>query len=399
MQRFLTHYATFFRQPDVPRLLAIALVMRMPVGMMSLAMLMHLRELSGSFAFAGGMVGTYLVAMAASAPVQGRLIDRYGPRGVLLVTGAVQPLLLGLLLLAQPLHLALAAIAPLAALAGVFVAPVSVLTRTLWRYRFEKPDERRTAFAIDSVLIEINFTVGPALIGLILLVGTPAAAFGMTWLFAALAAPLFLLSPARRYWKHEPSAERRLLGPLTERRLLHVYATSSALTFAFGMLEVGYPGFAARAGIPALGGALLAICSIGSGVGGLAYGFMHFALPLERQLPRLLLVMAVPLGAHALVTSAWLLAPLALVAGFLIAPALTALSLLVTHYAPARYATEAFTWMSTCIVIGVGAGMAVGGQLVDAVGPWAAFASAAGAAVVAAIVSLPLRRSHAAPAE
>ena len=45
-----------------------------------------------------------------------------------------------------------------------------------------------------------------------------------------------------------------------------------------------------------LGGALLAICSIGSGVGGLAYGGMHFALPLERQLPRLLLVMAVLLA-------------------------------------------------------------------------------------------------------
>src|SRR2546430_4529006 len=81
MRRFLTHYAAFFRHPDVPRLLAMVLVMRMPVGMMSLAMLMHLRELSGSFAFAGGMVGTYLVAMAASAPVQGRVIDRYGPRG------------------------------------------------------------------------------------------------------------------------------------------------------------------------------------------------------------------------------------------------------------------------------------------------------------------------------
>src|ERR1700694_5093614 len=135
MRRFLTHYAAFFRQPDVPRLLAMALVMRMPVGMMSLSMLMHLRELSGSFAFAGGMVGTYLVAMAASAPVQGRLIDRYEPRGVLLVSGAVQPLALGLLLFAQPLHLALATVAPVAALAGAFSPPMSVLTRTLWRYR------------------------------------------------------------------------------------------------------------------------------------------------------------------------------------------------------------------------------------------------------------------------
>jgi MFS family permease len=392
MQRFLKHYVAFFGLPGVPRLLLIALVARMPVGMMSLSMLLHLRELSGSFAFAGAMVGTYLVAMASTAPIQGRLIDRYGPRGVLLATGIVHPAALGLLLFAAPLHLPLTAIAPLTIVAGAFVTPISVLTRTLWRHRFEDPGQRRTAFAIDSVLIEINFTVGPALIGLALIVGTPADAFTITWLVAAGAAPLFVLSGAARYWKHATDEDRHLLGPLTERRLLWVYATSSALTFAFGMLEVGYPGFAARAGMLAFGGALLAICSIGSAIGGLAYGGLNLALPLERQLPRLLLAFAVPVGAHALVAVPWLLATLAFVAGLLIAPALTALSLLVTHYAPARYATEAFTWMSTCIVIGVGAGMAVGGQLVEAVGPWAAFASAGAAGVVAALVSSPLQR-------
>jgi MFS family permease len=392
MQRFLKHYDTFFRLPGVVPLLAIALVARMPVGMMSLSMLLHLRELSGSFAFAGAMVGTYLVAMASTAPIQGRLIDRYGPRGVLIATGIVHPAALGLLLFAAPLHLPLTAIAPLAIVAGAFITPISVLTRTLWRHRFQDPGQRRTAFAIDSVLIEINFTVGPALIGLALLLGTPADAFGITWVVAASAAPLFVFSGAPRYWKHGADEDRHLLGPLTEPRLLIAYATSSALTFAFGMLEVGYPGFAARAGMLAFGGALLAICSIGSAIGGLAYGGLHFALPLERQLPRLLLAFAVPVGAHALVTAPWMLATLAFVAGLLIAPALTALSLLVTQYAPARYATEAFTWMSTCIVIGVGAGMAVGGQLVEAVGPWATFASAGAAGVVAALVSSPLRK-------
>jgi predicted MFS family arabinose efflux permease len=48
--------------------------------------------------------------------------------------------------------------------------------------------------------------------------------------------------------------------------------------------------------------------------------------------------------------------------------------------------------MSTCIVIGVGAGMAVGGQLVESVGPWAAFASGSAACVIAAFVSTPLQR-------
>src|SRR5947209_2005974 len=121
MQRFLKHYLAFFRVPGVARLLMIALVARMPVGMMSLSMLMHMRDLSGSFAFAGAMVGTYLIAMASTAPIQGRLIDRYGPVGVLAVTGVVHPAALGLLLFAAPLHLPLTAIPPLAMLAGGFV--------------------------------------------------------------------------------------------------------------------------------------------------------------------------------------------------------------------------------------------------------------------------------------
>jgi predicted MFS family arabinose efflux permease len=157
------------------------------------------------------------------------------------------------------------------------------------------------------------------------------------------------------------------------------------------MLEVGYPGFAARAGTIALGGALLAICSIGSASGGLVYGGLHLSLPLERQLPRLLLVFGVLLGAHAFASSPWLLGVLAFGAGLAIAPTLTVLSLLVTQQAPARYATEAFTWMSTSIVVGIGAGMAVGGQLVEAIGPWAAFACGGAASLVAAFTAFPLR--------
>src|SRR5271169_7236082 len=127
MRGLLAHYATFFRLPGVPRLLATALVARMPVGMISLALLMHLRELSRSFAFAGGIVGTYFVAMAVCAPIQGRLADRYGPRGILIATGLVQPVAFGLLLFARPLHLSLAAIGTLAVIAGAFTPPITVL--------------------------------------------------------------------------------------------------------------------------------------------------------------------------------------------------------------------------------------------------------------------------------
>ena len=163
-------------------------------------------------------------------------------------------------------------------------------------------------------------------------------------------------------------------------------------TFCLGLLEVGYPGFAAAAGVTALSGVLLAINSIGSALGGLAYGGLHLAMTLERQLRRVLLLLAVAIAVQALVTSTWLLAVFAFVAGMFIAPALTATTLLVTANAPPRYATEAFTWSATCIVTGVGAGMAVGGELVERADAHLVFVvSAAAALVVAALTLRPAR--------
>jgi predicted MFS family arabinose efflux permease len=55
----------------------------------------------------------------------------------------------------------------------------------------------------------------------------------------------------------------------------------------------------------------------------------------------------------------------AFIAGATIAPSIAAQSLLVSRMAPQKYATEAFTWSSTFIVSGIGAGMALGGALAE----------------------------------
>jgi predicted MFS family arabinose efflux permease len=159
-----------------------------------------------------------------------------------------------------------------------------------------------------------------------------------------------------------------LLGPLTEPRLLVVFAATFMLTISFGLIEVGYPGFATAAGMPAFAGVLLAVNSVGSAIGGLAYGGLHIKLPIERQLPRVLMLVSIPLAAQALVTSPALLAAVALFAGLCIAPSLTMVTLLVSSNTPSRYATEAFTWSSTCIVSGLGLGNALGGRLVESHG-------------------------------
>ncbi|MEP6996739.1 MAG: MFS transporter [Betaproteobacteria bacterium] len=385
-------YRVFLRLPDVTRLLATALITRLPIGSLTLAMLMHVRALTGSFALAGLTVGVDLAASAIASPALGRIVDRRGPRAVLLVTGIVCPLALLCILVADRLALSVTALVAAAAIAGAFAPPITVLTRTVWRYRFDDPADRKTAFALDAVLIELAFTLGPLLVAVLLAVASPKIAFGAACVLVALAVPVFALSPALKYWRHQPGVERRLLGPLADASLLAVYAVTFLLMFAFGLLEIGYAGFAAAAAMPAFAGVLIAVNSIGSGAGGLLYGGAQLAMPIERQLPRLLLLVAVPLAAHTLTSSPWVLVALALIAGLGVAPALTAVMLLISANAPSRYATEAFTWSTTFLVGGLGVGHALGGRIVEGYGARTVFAAAAGMTAAAAISALFVRR-------
>ncbi|HVO90336.1 MAG TPA: MFS transporter [Casimicrobiaceae bacterium] len=391
LTQLATRYGSFLRQPHVTVLLVTALITRMPLGTVGFSMLMHLRDISGSFATAGTAGGTYLASSALFAPVLGRIIDRNGPRVPLLVCAIVCPLALLLIVFARPLQLGLPTLTFAAAVAGAFAPPITVLMRTIWRYRFTDEHDRRIAYAVDAVLVELAFTLGPALIGVLLAIATPSIAFAVAWVFMAIAVPVFAASPAMRYWKHEPGVERHLLGPLTEPRLLVVYLVTALLTFSLGMLEVGYPGFATAAGAPALAGMLLAINSSGSALGGLAYGGLHIARPVERQLRASLLLLAIPLALHIPVTAMSLLAVLAFAAGLFIAPSLAAATMLVSSNAPSRYATEAFTWSATFIIAGVGAGMAFAGQLLERTNANTVFGAAAVAALVAASAALALR--------
>ena len=396
MQSILATYLAFLRLPDVTRMVVVAFIGRLPIGMGGLAMLMFLRAELGNFAIAGTVVGAYFIAMAAAAPVQGRLIDRIGPRTPLIVTGIVQPLALLGLLLATMQGAGYAAALAFAILAGAFTTPITVLTRTLWRHRFEHEDDRRLAFAVDSVMIELNFTLGPALVALMLAVAGPATAFAATIAAAVIGVVAFAGSPALKYWRQDDNAERHLLGPLTEWRLLVVFAASFGLTFCFGLLEVGYPAFAVYMAMPAFGGLLLSVNSIGSALGGAAYGGMKFRLPLERQFACALGLMSLPLFAHSLSLHPAVFALTAFVAGMAIAPTLTAQTLLISRIAPEKYATEAFTWSSTFIVSGIGVGMAVGGALFETLPLGQVFAI--GAAVVLAMsllaLALPVRAAR-----
>ncbi|NJD88975.1 MAG: MFS transporter [Betaproteobacteria bacterium] len=385
MRRFAAQYRDFFRQPDVATLMAVSLLSRMPIGMVGLAMLMFLRESLGSYALAGAVSGTYFVAMAIGAPIQGRIIDRTGPKPTLAVTGVVHPLALAAILLASGRDAGFPAVAAAAAVAGLFAMPITVLTRTLWRHRFTREEDRRRAFSVDAVLIEVNFTLGPAIVaGTVAAAGTQAA-FLLAVAVTVAALLVFAFSPALRYFRREHGGERHMLGPLTEPRLLLVFAATFGITTSFGFLEVGYPGFATALAVPALGGLFLSVNSLGSAISGAIFGGLTLRAPIERQFAATTGLMVAPLLMHWFVGAPAAFALVAFLAGAAIAPTIACQSVLVARLAPSHYATEAFTWSSTFIVSGLGAGMAVGGWLIENAGAKAPFL---GGAAVMACVSL-----------
>jgi MFS family permease len=384
-------YLAFLRLPDVARVLAFTFIARLPMGMVTLSLLMHVRALTGSFSVAGTAVGCYMAASALTAPFVGRWIDRAGPRIPLLVTGVCSPAAMLVIFFARNFNLAPGGLYLVALLAGCFAPPITVLVRTILRQRFEGDKERKLAFTVDAIMVEGVFTLGPLLTAAVLTVGSPRTAFGVATGFAALAVPMFMASHATRYFRGEEDAQRSLLGPLTEPSLLAVYATTFLLTMTFGCMEVGYPAFGATHAWAALGAMLIALNSVGSGIGGFIYGGLHVVTASGRLLPRLLLAMVLPLALHAVTTSVLAYAVLAVIAGLLVAPALTMVMLLISERAPARYAAEAFTWSATCIVSGFALGAAAAGRIVDAYSPQMAFAAAACTIAAAALVSVVTR--------
>jgi len=242
------------------------------------------------------------------------------------------------------------------------------------------------AFALDAVTIEINFTLGPAIVAGILATLGATTAFATSIAVVVISFLIFASSRALDYFKLEPHAERHLFGPLTEPRLWVVFIATAGITTCFGFLEVGYPAYATWLAAPALGGVLLAINSIGSAAGGTVYGGLHFRMPIERQFAFALGLMSLPLVVHAVFQQPVVFAITAFFAGALIAPSIAAQNVLVSRLAPPQYATEAFTWSSCFILLGLGAGMALGGLLVENVGLPANFA--AGALLVACVALL-----------
>ena len=379
----LARYAALFAVPDLAATVVASLIGRLPIGITGLGVLLLAQSSSGSFARAGITTAAYVAGLAALAPVLGRLIDRGGPRRVLIACGVLYPLSLTALVASIALGAPAWLPPSLAVAAGASFPPITVCMRTFLKQRLGNDALLATAYSLESVLIETIFIVGPMLVAMFVAFATPSLAV----LFAAACSVagtfMFLRSPALEQWKVEPRTRSNLFGPLSEPDFLPLLAIILCYSVAFGLVEIGVTGFAAEAGSPALAGVLLGLMSVGSVFGGLAYGSRGWHLPLARQFALALALMGGGILPLALLSGVWAFACFAALAGVVMAPALAMQSMLVAKTGSAESSAEAFTWSATGLLAGVGLGFATGGLILEAAGSAAVLATAAIASLAA----------------
>lgn len=347
------------RAPGAPGLLFARTLGSLPIGMVPLGIILLLRSAGRSYALAGIADGAYALGLAAMQPLLGRLIDRAGMARVLAPLALAFPGLLVAVALAGSTGAPAALTVALALGTGASMPPLGACMRSLWPTLIESPALRPTAFAIDAVLQELAFVLGPpALAGLVALANPRVALFAAAGAGGVGAATF----AARARSRHAPT--RRASGALRSARVRRLLAMSMVLGGSFGATEVALPAFCERHGARPAAGLILAALALGSATGGAIFG----ARAPRVGVPRRLLV---ALGAYGVALVPLLAAPsipamaaLAFLAGMPIAPVFAGAYLLLDRFAIAGAATETFAWNTSAIFIGASIGTALGGALI-----------------------------------
>jgi predicted MFS family arabinose efflux permease len=374
--------------PGAKALLGSSILARLPLAMFSIALLVHAQRLTGSFAVAGIVSGAYAISGALSAPLLGRLVDRYGQTGVLVSGATVTALALvavGLLPPGSPPLLLVA----LASVTGLATPPLAACVRTLLPDIVSDPAKLPALFALESTVLELTFVFGPPLalgLGALWSTGAALAISGLVTLASTLA---FAAQPPSRSWRPDPAAPRPRGGSLGSPAMRTLVLILVCIGAVFGATDVGVTAAAKSLGSTAAAGPLLGLWGVGSLLGGIAATRLGGAARHASGLTVLLSALALAHGALLLTTGSVLaLGAAILFAGATIAPTVASIYAMVDRAAPAGTHTEAFSWLVTASSSGAAAGAAAAGALAQATGAPAAFAFALAAGGLAVMVAI-----------
>lgn len=376
-------YRELLRTPGVARIIAAQLTARFPNGMMSLAVLLHVEQQTGTYGAAGLVLAATSIGQAVAGPVTSRWMGIWGIRRVLTLTTAVCAaalMVLALVPMSVPGYMACGLVA------GLSTPPVQSAVRTIYP-KLVNSRQLTALFSLDASLQEIIWILAPVLITIVATqVGTVVGLL-LIIVILVLGGAWFILSP--EVGRVRIPRSRRAFGKVLGKPVVLLATVIGFLLIgACAAVEAAVVATFGHGGLEA--GLVLAVFSVGSLAGGLAFGHIPIG---PWAMARRLTVVAVGLTAavffvdEVTASTPWWVSLCLLVAGVGVAPALAVMFAMTSASVKFSETAEAYGWIGTGQLIGAALGSAIAGFLIDGVGPAGAYAAAAGFAILGAVVA------------
>jgi MFS family permease len=380
----VSSYASLLKTPGVARIISAQLTARFPTGMLSLAYLLHIEGITGSYGAAGLVLAATSVGQAVAGPLTSRWMGVWGMRRVLTVTLVICAVSIGCIAF---FVLPLWAYMLVGLISGLSTPPVQPAVRTIYP-NMVNSRQLTPLFSLDASAQEIIWIAGPVV--------TTFIATQISTVLAITVAMVFLLGGGA--WFIASPEVGRVRVPRSRRKLGRVLARRPVLLATItGFLLVGACAAVEAAVVASFGegsaesGFVLAIWAVASLIGGLSFGHTPVG---PWSLSRRMFVVFVGMFLAIFAWEFWSLSVALIVAGITLAAALAVMFAIVSASVKFSETAEAYGWVGTGQLIGAAIGSAAAGFLIDANGAVGGFWAAASFAAVGFLVPTVFRRWH-----
>jgi MFS family permease len=398
LTRPLQPYAEIFRIPGAWRFSVAAIIGRMPMSMFGLGTVLLISAATGKYGVAGAVSAVGSLGYAFTSPRIARLVDSRGQRRVLLPLLTVFVVATAALIAAVELGLPTWAFFIPGAIAGAAMPSLGTLVRARWSVLLAGSPRLHAAFSFESVADELCFVIGPAAVTLLATEVSPASGVGVAALLCVLGTLWFAAQrgtePVVVRPDRPPAGQPRRPGRPARVRgaaapglvvLAPVYLLLGAM---FVSIDLSTVAFAQDFGHKPLAGFILGTYALGSATGGLWYGSRQWRAPVEKRFALTLTLTVLGVATFWAQPNLVTLTCGIYLCGLTIAPTLIAgFSLLEAQAKPGRR-TEAMSWLSSGIAVGLALGASVVGFVIDAHGPRLGYAFAALCGAACAVTCL-----------
>ncbi|MFJ1703429.1 MFS transporter [Kitasatospora sp. NPDC088346] len=391
-------YGALLRTPGAWTFLAPAFAARLPYAMLSLGIVLLVLQTHGSYGTAGTVAAISAVAQALVGPQTGRLADRYGQAAVLLPSVAVHALSVAALIALALGHAPAWALFLAAAPAGASVPQIGAMVRARWVGRLsDQPAMLNTAFAFESVTDEFTFVVGPVLATTIATQVSPAAGLIAEAALTVVGGLAFAAQRRTAPVRHPRVEGAQRVSALASPGVRLLAASFLGVGTVFGAMQVSVTAFTESIGRAGASGTVYGIFAGGSMVAGVLYGMIGWKRSARQRMLFCYALLVVGCSTLWAMPNLVALTVAGLFCGLAIAPTLITGYTLVETLVADGAKTEAFTWLTGAIGLGLAIGSTVAGQLIDRSGPSAGFLVPVAGAGIGLVGLVALRRLLVAP--